>query len=406
MNERPLTKNEIFVLLKKVSIANLESEKVELSIAEGRILSEDIISAINLPPFNNSAVDGYAVHNDNLNSVKRLKCTQRIAAGDQSKISLKVDEVARIFTGSRMPENSTTVIMQENVFVSDDYIVMNKIPKLGENCRLAGEDIAKKDKILQSGDKILASNLNLIAAIGKKNVEVKKKLKVGYFTSGNELKEPSEILKGAEINNSNRYSLHSLLNNNYIDSSYLGILKDSKKNINESLINNVNNYDVLITTGGASVGEEDHLVKVVDENGKIFFWKTAIKPGRPLAIGQIDKSLIVCLPGNPVSVHLLYGMIIKPFFEFLCGSKMSKPKCFKATVNFSMKKKTERLEWLRVTLDKVNLENIHVDKYSKQGSGMISSIAFSDGIIEIPENVSQINRGDKFDFFMFDQLFS
>ena len=405
MNEQPLTKTEIFDLLKKVSVINLESEKVELSIAEGRILSRDIISTINLPPFNNSAVDGYAVHNDNLNSTKRLKCIQRIVAGDKSEILLKKDEVARIFTGSRMPQNSTTVVMQENVVIKDHYIIMSKFPKHGENCRLTGEDIAKTDKILQSGDKIHASNLNLIAAIGKKNVEVKKKLKVGYFTSGNELKEPSEILKGAEINNSNRYSLYSLLNNNYIDSCYLGILKDSKKNIIESLIKHVNKYDVLITTGGASVGEEDHLINVVDDNGKIFFWKTAIKPGRPLAIGQIDKSIIVCLPGNPVSVHLLYGMVIKPFFEFLCGSKMRKPKCFKATVNFSMKKKTERLEWLRVNLDKSNLKNIYVDKYPKQGSGMISSIAFSDGIIEIPENVSQINRGDKFDFFMFDQLF-
>ena len=406
MNKHPLTKIKIFDLLKKISITNLESEKIELSIAEGRILSTDIFSAINLPPFNNSAVDGYAVHNDNLNSPKRLKCIQRVAAGDQSEILLKVDEVARIFTGARMPQNSNTVVMQENVVISNDYVVMSKIPKQGENCRLAGEDIAKTDKILQSGDKINSSNLNLIAAIGKKNVEVKKKLKIGYFTSGNELREPSEILKGAEINNSNRYSLHSLLKNNYIDSCYLGILKDSKKNIIESLIKNANDYDILITTGGASVGEEDHLVHVVDENGKIFFWKTAIKPGRPLAIGQINKTIIICLPGNPVSVHLLYGLIIKPFLAFLCGSKMNKPRSFKAIVNFSMKKKTKRLEWIRVTLDPNNLETIYVNKYQKQGSGMISSIAFSDGIVEIPESISKINKGDKFDFYLFDQLFN
>ena len=156
MNERPLTKTEIFDLLKKVSVINLESEKVELSIAEGRILSRDIISTINLPPFNNSAVDGYAVHNDNLNSTKRLKCIQRIVAGDKSEILLKKDEVARIFTGSRMPQNSTTVVMQENVVINDHYIIMSKFPKQGENCRLTGEDIAKKDKILQSGDRIHA----------------------------------------------------------------------------------------------------------------------------------------------------------------------------------------------------------------------------------------------------------
>ena len=406
MNNRPLKKIEVFNLLKNISIENLESEKVEISFAQGRILSSDILSSIDLPPFNNSAVDGYAMHTDNLKDATRLKCTQRIAAGDYKEVLLEKDEVARIFTGARMPMNSNTVVMQENVIAENDYIIISKIPKQGENCRLAGEDIAKGHKILLSGEIIKPTNLNLIAAIGKGNVEVKKKLKVGYFTNGNELKEPTEILKGAEINNSNRYSLHSLLKNNYIERDYLGILKDSKKNIIESLIKNVNKYNLLITTGGASVGEEDHLIEIIKEKGKIFFWKTAIKPGRPLAIGKIEKTIIICLPGNPVSVHLLYGMIIKPFLEFLCGSKMILPKSFKATVNFSMKKKTERLEWLRVTLDNDNLEGLHVNKFPKQGSGMISSIAYSDGIIEIPENISEVSRGDKFDLYLFNQMFN
>ena len=406
MNKHPLTKNEVINLLKKISIENLESEKVELLLAEGRILSSDIISSINLPPFNNSAVDGYAIHNDNVHDSMKLKCTQRIAAGDQTEIFLKTNEVARIFTGARMPNNCNTVIMQENAIIDGDYISMSKIPQLGENCRLKGEDVSKGDKILQCGEKIDSTNINLIAAVGKKYVEVKKKLKVGYFTSGNELIEPSEKLEGSKINNSNRYSLHSLLNDSYIVSNYLGILADSKDKIIESLTENINDYGVLITTGGASVGEEDHLIDVIKEKGRIFFWKTAIKPGRPLANGQINETIIVCLPGNPVSVHLLYGMIIKPFLEFLCGSKMNKPKSFKAIVNFSMKKKTKRLEWIRATLDQNNLETIYVNKYQKQGSGMISSIAFSDGIIEIPESVSKINRGDKFDFYLFDQLFN
>ena len=406
MNKHPLTKNEVINLLKKISIENLESEKIELLLAEGRILSSDIISSINLPPFNNSAVDGYAIHNDNLHNSMKLKCTQRVAAGDQTEIFLKTNEVARIFTGARMPNNSNTVIMQENAIIDGDYIIMSKIPQLGENCRLIGEDVSQGDKILQCGEKINSTNINLIAAVGKKYVEVKKKLKVGYFTSGNELIEPSERLEGSKINNSNRFSLQSLLNDSYIVANYLGILADSKDKIIESLTKNINDYSVLITTGGASVGEEDHLIDVIKEKGRIYFWKTAIKPGRPLAIGQINKTIIICLPGNPVSVHLLYGMIIKPFLEFLCGSKMNKPKSFKAIVNFSMKKKTKRLEWIRVTLDQNNLETIYVNKYQKQGSGMISSIAFSDGIIEIPESVSKINRGDKFDFYLFDQLFN
>ncbi|MDP7196972.1 MAG: molybdopterin molybdenumtransferase MoeA, partial [SAR202 cluster bacterium] len=148
MNKNPLTKNEVINLLKKISIENLESEKVELLLAEGRILSSDIISSINLPPFNNSAVDGYAVHNDNLHNSMKLKCTQRVAAGDQTEIFLKTNEVARIFTGARMPNNCNTVIMQENVIIDGNYISMSKIPQLGENCRLIGEDVSKGDKIL------------------------------------------------------------------------------------------------------------------------------------------------------------------------------------------------------------------------------------------------------------------
>ena len=400
MNKHPLTKNEVIDLLKQISLEKLESEKVELLDAKERILSSDIISSINLPPFNNSAVDGYAIRDDNLKDTIKLKCTKKIAAGDQIEIFLKNNEVARIFTGARMPTNSNTVIMQENVMTDGDYI-----SQLGENCRLQGEDVSKEDKIFQCGEKINSTNINLIAAIGKKYVEVREKLKIGYFTSGNELREPSEKLEVSKVNNSNHYSLQSLLNKNYIDSHYLGILEDSKDKIIKSLTKNVNDYHVLITTGGASVGEEDHLIDVINTSGNVFFWKTAIKPGRPLAIGQINKTIIICLPGNPVSVHLLYGMLIKPFLEFLCGSSMNQPQNFKAVVNFSMKKKTNRLEWIRVTLDNNNLETIFVNKYQKQGSGMISSISFSDGIIEIPENVSEINRGDKFKLYLFDLMF-
>ena len=174
MNKHPLTKNEIINLLKEISIENLESEKVELSLVEGRILSSDIISSINLPPFNNSAVDGYAIHKDNLHDSMKLKCTQRVAAGDQTEKFLKTNEVARIFTGAHMPNNSNTVIMQENVITDGDYITMSKIPKSGENCRLKGEDVSKGDMIFQCGEKIDSTNLNLIAAVGKKYVEVKK----------------------------------------------------------------------------------------------------------------------------------------------------------------------------------------------------------------------------------------
>ena len=406
MNSKPLTKKEIFNLLKKISLDSLKSEKINLLNSEGRILSSDIKSLIDLPPFNNSAVDGYAIRKENLKNYQILKCKHRLAAGDKKTVSLNLNEVARIFTGARMPFNSNTVVMQENVKLNDkDHIYIKKMPKEGDNCRLAGEDVKKNSIIFKSGEKINSININLIAAIGKSHIKVKEKLKVGYFTSGNELKNLSEKLSNSEINNSNHYSLLSLLNKNYLEPKYLGVLKDKKQLIINSILKNLAKYHVIITTGGASVGDEDHIINILKEKGELFFWKIAIKPGRPLAIGKIKDTIFICLPGNPVSVHLLYGMIIKPFLEFLCGSKMIIPKSLKATVNFSMKKKTYRLEWLRVKINKKNTDGLFVDKYPKQGSGIISSISYSDGIIEIPENVSQINIGDKFDFYQFDQLF-
>ena len=200
--------------------------------------------------------------------------------------------------------------------------------------------------------------------------------------------------------------MKALLNKTYLDANYLGVLKDSKEKILNLLFKHIKNYSVIITTGGASVGEEDHLIDLIKENGELFFWKTAIKPGRPLAVGTINNSIIICLPGNPVSVYLLYGMLIKSFLERLCGSTMVLPINYRATVNFSMKKKTERLEWLRVNIDSKYNNKIFVDKYPKQGSGMISSIAYSDGIIEIPENVSKISKGDQFELYLFSDLFN
>ena len=406
MNNKPIKKKEIFNILQDIKIKKLHSENINLIDSEGRFLAKDIQSSINLPPFKNSAVDGYAIHDNDIENQNGLTIKHRIVAGDNNQIELLNGEVARIFTGAKMPLNSGTVVMQENVICKNDIIKINKKPFKGENCRLAGEDIIKNQIILKAGEKITTKNISLLAAIGKSSIEVKEKISLGYFTSGNELLNPSETLIGSQINNSNKYALHSLLNKKYIYPKYLGVLKDSNKIIVNSLLKNLDQHSVIITTGGASVGDEDYLVDAIKSNGELFFWQTAIKPGRPLAIGKIDKTIIICLPGNPVSVYLLFGMIIKPFLEFLCGSKMTIPNHYIARANFSMKKKTERLEWLRVVIDKKIDSEIYVNKYPKQGSGIISSISFSDGIIEIPEQVSKINIGDKFDLYLFSELFS
>ena len=201
MNKIPLTKKEIikFFTTRKKIIFN--TELIDLKNSQGRILAENLKSKIHLPPFNNSAVDGYALLKIDLKKNKELYCSRRIVAGDNKDIRINKGEAIRIFTGARMPQNSSTVVMQENVIKNNNFISIKKIPSYGENCRLAGEDIKKEKKILSSGDKINITNINLVAAIGKKNIIVKKKINIGYFTSGNELRKPTESLKESKINN-------------------------------------------------------------------------------------------------------------------------------------------------------------------------------------------------------------
>ena len=404
MNKKPLTKSNIINFLKKQKKINLKIEWIDTVNCKGRILAKDIKSKINLPPFNNSAVDGYAILDKDIKTNNGLICKRRIAAGDDKSFKMSKGEVVRIFTGAKMPLNSRTVVMQENVKRTDNKIIVKKLPRVGENHRLKGEDIKINQVILKKNTNIDTTNLNLIAAIGIKKIPVFKKIKIGYFTNGNELRKPKTNLKGSEINNSNYYSLYNLLNIKLAKSVYCGNLKDNFKIIEKKLSYNSKKFNLLITAGGASVGEEDYLINVIKKTGKILFWKAAIKPGRPIAFGKINNCYIICLPGNPVSVHLLYAFIVKPYIDYIAGAKFSLPMPEKIKVNFRMHKKTKRMEWLRVRKKKKNSEFI-LEKYPEQGSGMISSMAYSDGIIEIPEEVSQVKPGEFYHYYDFKILF-
>ena len=405
MNKKPLYLKQIISFVKKQSILVKQIELINLLNAEDKILAENIYSKINLPPFKNSAVDGYAILKYDLNNSQKIISKTRIAAGDSKEVKINKGEVVRIFTGAKMPLNSNTVVMQENTKLENNKLKLLKIPHYGENCRHKGEDISKGKLVLKKGSKIDVKNLNLIAAIGYNKVKVYSKIKVGFFTSGNELVKPTTKLTKSKINNSNFFLLNSLLNKNYISKRFLGNLSDNYKKVENNLLKNISKFNMIITTGGASVGDEDHLVKALENNGKIFFWRAAIKPGRPIAVGKIQNTYIVCLPGNPVSVQLLYAFIVKPLILKLLGAPLKKISAEKLKTNFSMIKKTKRLEWLRVSKKFINNEYVIV-KHPKQGSGMISSISYSDGIVEIPEHVSSIKKGDIFDYYDFDKLFN
>jgi len=404
MNKKPLYLRQILDFIEKRSSIISKTEIIKLLDAEDKILAENIYSKIDLPPFKNSAVDGYALLKKDLNKSQKKINKSRVAAGDTSTHKIKDGEVIRIFTGAKMPSNSNTVVMQENTKIIDDKLFLVKVPSYGDNCRHKGEDVSKGNLVLKKGSKIDNKNLNLIAAIGYNKVKVYCKIKVGFCTSGNELVKPTTKLKNSKINNSNYYLLNSLLNKNYITKKFLGNLPDNANNIKNKLLSEVSKFNIIITTGGASVGDEDHLINTLKNNGEIFFWRAAIKPGRPIAIGMIKNTYIVCLPGNPVSVQLLFAFIVKPLIFKLIGSPILNIKSEKIKTNFSMIKKTKRLEWLRVSKKLIKNEYV-ITKHPKQGSGMISSISYSDGVVEIPEDISVIKKGDVFDYYDFDKLF-
>jgi len=404
MNKLPLTKKQIIRLFKKQKNLFMNKELLSLQNSLGRFLYTDLKSKVDIPPFNNSAVDGYAILKKDLKNKKIFYCNRKILAGSKKNLRIKSGETIRVFTGAKMPLNSSTVVMQENTIKNNNKIRILKVPSLGNNYRLKGEDIKKNQKILFKGSQINQKNINLIAASGIKKVEVFKKIKIGFFTSGNELRRPTKNLKRSEINNSNYFALNSLLDKSFISKKYLGNLKDNLKEVKKKIFAASKNNNIIISSGGASVGEEDHLINALSDLGNIFFWKAAIKPGKPIALGKINNCYVICLPGNPVSLQLLFVMLINPLIKKLSGGNFNLPKSSKIVANFNMQKKTRRMEWLRIIRKTLNNINIAI-KYPKQGSGMISSVSYSDGIIEIDEEITQIKKGDIFDFYDFENLF-
>ena len=274
MNKSPLTKKQIVNLFKKQKIVIFNSEKVNLENSDDRFLYENIKSKINLPPFNNSAVDGYAILKTDLKTKKVFFCNRRIAAGDNKNIKVKPGEAVRIFTGAKMPSNSSTVVMQENTYKKGNKIHLIKIPKFGDNHRLKGEDIKKNQKILEKGSKLNQQNINLIAATGISKIKVFKKIKIGFFTSGNELRKPTKNLKNSEINNSNYYSLNNSINIalnvniekwlSGIDLINVGIDHSSSSN-NLNMCNNTTDNQVFQAINPTSINYSNKVIDITTD---------------------------------------------------------------------------------------------------------------------------------------------
>ena len=367
------------------------TEAVSLDDSLGRILASDIHSTINVPGFDNSAMDGYAIAlNDTQVAQENLSfnVVDRIAAGSTGN-DLKIGNAARIFTGAPIPNGANTVVMQEECTLSEDksQITVKRAINLNENIRPTGNDILKDNVILSSGRQIKPQDISLAASVGVGELVVFKKIKVGVFFTGDELVEPGILLKPGKIYNSNRYALVALLKQVGCDVINLGNIEDKLDATCEALEALESQCDLIMTTGGVSVGEEDHVKPAVEKLGELNLWKIRMKPGKPLAYGKVKQTPFIGLPGNPVSSFVTFCIFSLPFIKKMQGNSNYESKILKVKTNFDCKRAKPRREYARVRIDH-STETPLANLFPKQGSDVMSSVVWADGIIEIPENTT------------------
>lgn len=384
----------------------IKTEIINIENSLNRILAENIKSKINVPSFNNSAMDGYtiAINNNQLNKANlSFDIVDRIVAGSATK-KLTKGSAARIFTGAPIPKGANTVIMQEECNLSDDksQISIARKIKINENIRLKGNDITKNKIILKNGLQIKAQDISLASSVGINKLSVFVKIKIGIFFTGNELVEPGKPLKEGQIYNSNKYALIALLQQAGCEIINLGNIKDDLQLTIDAMSSLVDKCDIIMTTGGVSVGEEDYVKTAVQNLGKLNLWKIRMKPGKPLAFGKIKNTFFIGLPGNPVSSFITFIIFALPFIRKMQGRNKIKTTLFKVKSNFDCNKAKPRIEYARAKIQYKD-DIAFASLYPKQGSDVMSSIVWADGILEIPENIT-FKKGYLLNYYPLEEL--
>lgn len=389
----------------------VEIERVPLHGARGRILSIDVKAPTNLPPFDNSAVDGYAVRHADLrpDGDTTLVVAGRLMAGAREHLSLKPGEAVRIFTGAAMPAGADTVFMQEDVTAGDGRVTVPKGLKLGANRRLAGEDVPAGAVVLPAATVLEAQHVALAAALGLTELTVRRRLKVAIFSTGDEVVEPGSARGAAAIFDSNRILLMELLERLGVVVTDLGILADDPDGLSAKLRQAASGHDLIITTGGVSTGEADYVRKAVETIGNLVFWRVAIKPGRPVALGVIPSgagqgAAFVGLPGNPVAVFVTFVRVVRPLLRRLSGARPDKLLPLPVRAAFAYKKKKDRREYVRVALKRAADGEIEAIKHPQDGAGILTSLTETDGLLEFPEDVTAIEAGARVGFLSYAEL--
>jgi molybdopterin molybdotransferase len=368
------------------------TEPVPLADAVGRVLAADAIATIDLPPQTNSAVDGYALHHADLlpDRPTLLPVHGRTAAGQAPAGLLPRGQASRIFTGAVMPEGPDTVMMQEDCEITAAGVLVQPGIRRGANRRAAGEDVARGAVALPAGRRLMPPDIGLLAALGLHQLTVHAPLKVAVFSTGDELTDPPAPLAPGHVYDANRFMLSALLHRLGARVADGGILPDDPDATRRALTEAAGWADFLLTSGGVSTGEEDYVRAAIEAAGSVTFWRVAIKPGRPVALGEIGGTPLLGLPGNPVAALITFTAIGRPLFDRLAGALYVPPPHFAVASGFAYRKKTGRREYVRVQIGADGIAR----RYPKEGAGVLTSLTESDALMELPEEMTALAPGE------------
>ena len=376
------------------------TETVPLGLADGRIAAEDVFAAHDLPPFANTAVDGYAVRFADLAPAGEtvLPVSGRLAAGAAAG-DMPHGTAIHIFTGAPMPPGADTVFMQEDVRREGDRVTLPSGLKRGANARPAGEDLGRGGVAIAAGQRLRPQDLALAAATGHARIAVRRRLRVAVFSTGDELTEPGAPLRPGAIHDSNRVLLVSLLTRLGVAVDDLGILRDDPATLSARLAEAARDHDLILTSGGVSTGEEDHVKAAVEAQGRLMLWRLAIKPGRPVAAGLVAGTPFIGLPGNPVAVYVTLLFVVRPLLARLGGALYQPPLSWPVRAGFAYRKKAGRREFVRVSLVRTADGGLEARKFPRDGAGVLTSLTESDGLVELPDDATSLAPGDTLAYY-------
>jgi len=377
-----------------------ETERVALREAAGRVLAADVIANVDLPPFDNSAVDGFAVGHASLAATgeTRLAVVDRVAAGHAAAQPVAPGQAVRIFTGAPMPAGADTVFMQEDVRLDGAAVILPPGLELGANRRRAGEDVRAGAVALPAGRRLAPQHVALAAALGCVDLLVRRRIRVALFSTGDEIVEPGAPRPPPAVYDANRRLLAELAGRLGAGVSDLGILPDDPQALAQAIAAAAAGHDLVLTSGGVSTGEADHVRAAVEAVGRLVFWRVAIKPGRPVAMGVIpaacgSSAAFVGLPGNPVAAFITFVRVVRPLLLRLSGALPEPMVALPVRAGFSYRKKLGRREYVRVTLARTPDGAIEAQKFPQDGAGVITSLTQTDGLAELPEQTTEVKAG-------------